>query len=191
MTYNEYLSCAEKHLKGCTSLLKSYNSGQSADTHVWLELYYMAGYIIEGVTVYSAYKLYQWNPTDDIQKHYNLSFSRRTNLDFYYRRSYIDRITGEERVPSFFQNRPSGAMSVQGHKFQDIVMGLLKPDPSFNDIPYFGNGEIDNDIKTLIDNWSPGVRYFYYGQIGPLPILDKDVISRLIDTCFKIYVNHI
>lgn len=27
MTYNEYLSCAEKHLKGCKSLLESYNTG--------------------------------------------------------------------------------------------------------------------------------------------------------------------
>ena len=57
MTYNEYLSCAEKHLKGCKSLLESYNSGRSSDTHVWLELYYIAGYILEGIAVYSAYKL--------------------------------------------------------------------------------------------------------------------------------------
>lgn len=189
MTYKEYLLCAEKHLKGCTSLLKSYNPGQTSDIYVWLELYYMAGYIIEGVTVYSAYKLHRWNPHDDIKRRYNLAFSQRTNLDFYYVRSHKDR-TGQEKIPSFFQNRPSGAMSVQGHKFQDIILNLLKPDPSFDDTPYLGNGEIDNDIKILIDNWSPSIRYYHCGQTE-LPTLNQDIISRLINTCLKIYENHI
>lgn len=191
MTYNEYLSCAEKHLKGCKSLLESYNAGRSSDTHVWLELYYIAGYILEGITVYSAYKLNHWNSSDDIQRHYNLAFSQRTNLDFYHVRSYRDRITGVERVPSFFQNRPSGAMSVQGHKFQSIVMNLLKPDPSFNDVPYLGNGVIDRDVEALINNWSPSVRYYHPGQSDPLPSLDYDLINRLINTCQTIYINHI
>lgn len=190
MTYNEYLSCAEKHLKGCKSLLGSYNTGGRSDTHVWLELYYIAGYILEGITIYSAYKLNHWNSSDDIQKHYNLAFSQRTNLDFYYVRSYKDR-TGKEKVPSFFQNRPSGAMSVQGHKFQSIVMNLLKPDPSFNDVPYLGNGVIDRDVETLINNWSPSVRYYHQGQSNPLPNLDRDIINRLINTCQTIYINHI
>lgn len=191
MTYNEYLLCAEKHLKGCKSLLESYKAGKSSDMHVWLELYYIAGYILEGITVYSAYKLNHWNSSDDIQRHYNLAFSQRTNLDFYYVRSYRDRITGIERVPSFFQNRPSGAMSVQGHKFQSIVMNLLKPDPSFNDVPYLGNGIIDRDVETLINNWSPSVRYYHPGQSNPLPSLDYDLINRLINTCQTIYINHI
>lgn len=191
MTYNEYLVCAEKHLKGCKSLLESYNIGRSSDIHVWLELYYIAGYILEGITVYSAYKLNHWNSSDDIQRHYNLAFSQRTNLDFYYVRSVKDKITGEERVPSFFQNRPSGAMSVQGHKFQSIVMNLLKPDPSFNDVPYLGNGIIDRDVEILIDNWSPSVRYYHQGQSSPLPNLGYDIINRLINTCQTIYINHI
>lgn len=191
MTYNEYLSCAEKHLKGCKSLLESYNTGRSSDTHVWLELYYIAGYILEGITVYSAYKLNDWKPSEDIQKRYNLAFSERTNLDFYYVRSKKDSITGEEILPPFFQKRPSGAMSVQGHKFQPIVMNLLKPDPSFNDVPYLGNGEIDSDVEDLINNWSPNIRYYYQGQTNPLPYLDYDVINRLINTCQTIYNNHI
>lgn len=191
MKYSEYLLCAEKHLKGCISLLETYKSGSSSDTHVWLELYYIAGYIIEGITVYSAYKLYHWNPLDDIQRRWNLAFSQRTNLDFYYVRSRKDRVTGVERVPLFFQNRPSGAMSVQGHNFQSIVMNLLKPDPSFNDIPYIGNGEIDNDVEILINSWTPSVRYYHSRQSDPLPNLNYDIINRLIKTCQTIYINHI
>lgn len=64
-------------------------------------------------------------------------------------------------------------------------------DPSFNDIPYIGDGEVDQDVERLIDNWSPEVRYYYTGQSDPIPKLSQDIISRLINTCLKIYVNHI
>ena len=70
MRYIEYLSCAEKHLRGCSSLLMSYKPDSTHDIHVWLELYYLSGYIIEGITIYSAYKLNGWPSEDDIQKRY-------------------------------------------------------------------------------------------------------------------------
>ena len=69
-------------------------------------------------------------------------------------------------------------MSVQGHKFQNIVMNLLKPDPSFNDVPYLGNGVIDRDVESLINNWSPNVRYYHSGQSNPLLNLDLNLSSR-------------
>ena len=189
MTYGEYLHCAEKHLKGCTSLLLSYKPNPTYDKHVWLELYYFSGYIIEGIVVYSAYKLNNWRQNDDIQRKYNLAFSQRTNLDFYYVRSHIQH--GTEIIPSFFQNRPSGALSVQGHRFQEIAKNLLKVDPSFNGVPYIGNGTIDADIEILIDQWRPDIRYCYHGGGTTLPPLNQDVIARLLNTCYTIYNNHI
>jgi len=190
MTYSEYLSCAEKHLNGCTQLLRSYQQGTGFDKQVWLELYYLSGYIIEGIVVYSAYKLNNWPPTDDIKKKYNEAFSKRTNLDFYYARSYKD-ANGVETIPVFFQNRPIGALSVQGHRFQEIVKTLLKPDPSFNDVPYIGNGHIDSDVELLIDGWRPEVRYHYPSMRSKLPVLSQNVIERLLTTCFIIYLRHI
>ena len=160
---------------------------------VWFktrELYYLSGYIIEGIVVYSAYKLNNWYPADDIQRKYNESFSKRTNLDFYYVRSKKN-INGVEIIPSFFQNRPPGALSVQGHRFQDIVKVLLKPNPSFNDIPYIGNGNIDSDVEQLIDDWKPEVRYHYYGMPSTIASLDYNVICRLVNTCSTIYIKHV
>lgn len=183
MTYPEYLSCAEKHLKGCKSLIDSYQSGKPADMHVWLELYYMSGYILEGLTVYSAYKLYNWPVNEDIKRRYNIPFTKSTGIDFYYKRV----VSGVE----IFPGRTANSLSVQGHRFQDIVKNKLKMDPSFNDIPYIGDGEVDQDVERLIDNWSPEVRYYYTGQSDPVPKLSQDIISRLINTCLKIYVNHI
>lgn len=189
MTYDEYLNCAEKHLKGCTSLLLSYQAGQKHDKHVWLELYYLSGYIIEGIVVYSAYKLNNWKPNDDIKTRYNLAFSQRTNLDFYYVRS--KKVNGTEKIPQFFQNRPVGALSVQGHRFQEIAKNLLRTDPSFNDVPYIGDGEIDSDVEQLIEDWKPEVRYIHANTMSTSLILSQDLITRLINTCNKIYLKHI
>lgn len=185
MTYDEYLKCAEKHLNGCCSLLSSYKSGQKDDMHVWLELYYLSGYIIEGIVVYSAYKLFNWPPNEDIKKRYNVKFSQQTNLDYYYERKF----KGNVPVPNFFQNRPHGALSVQGHKFQEIVKVLLRPDPSFQDTPYIGNGQIDSDIEGLIDDWKPEIRYWH--TVNHPQNLSKVLITRLIDTCKDIYKKHI
>lgn len=189
MTYDEYLLCAEKHLRGCISLLGSYRQNPTEDTNVWLELYYLSGYIIEGITIYSAYKLNNWTPTDDIQRKYNLNFTQQTNLDFFYVRSY--KRNGVEIIPSYFQNRPQGALSVQGHRFQQIVKNLLKQNPSFNNVPYIGHGNIDSDIENLIDNWGPEVRYQYQNGLSPIPNLNYDVICRLMNTCMTIYQNHV
>ena len=68
MKFDEYLQCAQKHLRGCEALLESYHSDTKGDIHVWLELYYLSGYIIEGITVYSVYKVNGWEQKDDIQK---------------------------------------------------------------------------------------------------------------------------
>ena len=113
MKYAEYLLCAEKHLKGCSSLLQSYTPDIKYDKHVWLELYYLSGYIIEGITVYSAYKLYNWQQTSDIQSNCDIAFTTRTGLDFYYDRKI--------RNVSVFPDRSYRSLSVQGHHFQDIV----------------------------------------------------------------------
>lgn len=188
MTFEEYLLSAKKHLCGCASLLLAYEPGKKDDNHVWLELYYLSGYIIEGITVYSAYKLNGWNPKDDIQKRYDLEFTKRTKLDFYVKRTY--KKDGQEVIPSYFQNRPSGSLSVQQHKFQGIVKNLLRPNPSFNETPYLGYGAIDSDVEKLIDEWEPGIRYCYCGQ-KEAPKLTRDLVARLINTCRTIYTKHI
>ena len=104
-------------------------------------------------------------------------------MDFYYNR------TGENG--NIFKGRSVHSLSVQGHHFQDIVKNLLRIDPSFNDVPYIGMGEVDPDIEFLIDNWRPEIRYKYIGTKNPFPILNQDVVYRLIKTCYNIYAKHI
>lgn len=185
MIFYKYLRSAEKHLYGCKQLFQSYRTGDVHDCHVWLELYYLSGYVIEGIVIYSAYKLNNWPSNNDIKK-CNLEFTQRTNLDFYNSRKIKDEGIEKE----YFQNRPPGALSVQSHHFQEIAKKLLKTDPSFSGVPYVGDGIIDVDIELLIDEWKPEVRYSY-GLAPGMPSLNKNVIGRLLNTCELIYLNHI
>lgn len=82
MTYPEYLSCAEKHLSGCIELFASYKEGSKNEMQVWLEIYYLSGYVLEGLTVYSAYKRNGWEEGISIKKD-NTEFVNRTGLKFY------------------------------------------------------------------------------------------------------------
>lgn len=182
MKYDEYLKCAKKHLIGCESIFGSYSSGKTSDLQVWLELYYLSGYILEGVVVYSAYKINGWNRDDDIQGHYNRLFTEYTNLDYWVCRKH--KSTGAP----VFKNRSSEALNVEKHAFQHIVKQLLKKDPSFKDVPYIGDGEIDDDVRKLIEDWKPGIRYNYDAK--KMPSLNRDIIGRLINTCKIIFSNH-
>lgn len=136
------------------------------------------------MTIYSAYKLYNWYPNSDIRSTWNPSFTQVTGLDFFYERKVGGNI--------IFPNRTVRSLSVQGHHFQDIAKTLLRIDPSFNDIPYIGMGYIDSDVELLIDNWSPKIRYNEFGRsFNPISILNQDVVNRLINTCYNIYAKHI
>jgi len=183
MYYNEYLYCAKKHLNGCNSLFRSYSPGSVHDSHVWMELYYLSGYIIEGITVYAAYKLYNWPVNDDIITVCNPSFTQQTKLDFWCDR----KVNGSSAFPSRAQD--STALSVQRHRFQNIVKCLLKSNPATNSVPYIGNGTIDQDVESLIDSWKPDIRYKYVGRNNPLSFLNEDIIRRLLDTCKTICIN--
>ena len=48
MLYSEYLRCAEKHLKFCKAFLDSYKSDVNNDLEVFMELFYITGYVMEG-----------------------------------------------------------------------------------------------------------------------------------------------
>lgn len=88
MKYYQYLYCAKKHLDSCTQILDSYKPNDYQES-VWLELYYLCGYILEGTIVYSVYKLNEWPEYIDI-KSYNEEFTLKTGLDFYRHRLDIE-----------------------------------------------------------------------------------------------------
>ena len=187
MLYIEYLRCAEKHLKTCKAFIYSYQPDANRDFETFLEIFYISGYILEGLTVYSAYKLNGWPSgiaIDDLG-YYDPGFVQRTNLDFFHYRVF----TRSDGTRYSVTHR---GLKVQSHGFQQIAMQLLANQGPFvndNSTPYYGNGPLDSDVRLLIDLWKPEVRYYYRGHSGiaALPTLNKELISRLVDTCSLVF----
>lgn len=185
MKYSEYLNCAIKHASSCSYLFGLYrnNPSNTVQEDVFLDLYYLLGYVFEGVTIYSAYKIYNWPPNQDIQYYCNTSFTLQTNLDFYY-----NRMSKTTNLPVFAPGDVK--YSVQGHCFQQIVKGLLQKEPVFSNFPYFGNGTIDQNVEDLINKWKPETRYSYkthaqYKQ-DLSSLLTENNMYNLIRTCIDI-----
>lgn len=178
MKYNQYLYCAKKHLDSCSQIFYSYKPNNYQES-VWLELYYLCGYILEGTIVYSVYKLNEWPEYDDI-KLYNEGFTLKTGLDFYRRRLDIEIPLGRVNL------------CIEGHNYQEIAKQLLSNYPLFNNVPYIGDGFIDSQIEQLIDQWKPQLRYKYYIGEKYYPLsthLSRDIIEQLIRTCKDIYLH--
>lgn len=191
MLYNEYLKCAEKHLIACENFLMSYQSGKSSDFDVFLDIFYISGYVLEGLTIYSAYKINGWPAGTQINdlSFYDSAFFQRTNLDFFNFRSFQDAHGRWSTV----KNR---GLKVQGHNFQEIANALLinqGPFANDNTTPYFGRGNIDPDVLLMINLWNPEVRYYHvrHQDISRLPTINYDRLSRLVKTCKLIFLQTI
>lgn len=188
MLYREYLKSAEKHLKFCKSFIANQKQYSYGDFDVYLDIFYIAGYILEGLTVYSTYKINGWPAQIDI-KEYNEDFVNRTHLDFYHKRTIT---LNDGRT----QNVKIHGLKVQGHNFQQIAKEkLVNQGPFANDntTPFYGNGNLDYDVRFLIEHWKPEIRYYYqnYAALSLFPTLNLDLINRLINTCTIIFTQTI
>ena len=201
MLSSEYINVAYKHLSSCMSLLLAHSKNGSSryETNVLLELWYLAGYVLEGITVYFIYKNDDWDEQDDIKDIYNRAFSLNTRVD-YYRNRYISegRIFKQDKNTTCLSEDKQyfgpHAYNIHSHGFQSIVKDKFRVDARFDNLPYFGNSiRVDADVEYLIDNWNPKVRYAYFDgtqfkcEGTSVPQLNQDVIKRLLSNCYDIY----
>ena len=186
MLYTEYLECAKKHVLGCGKLLASYKENGKDDINVCLELYYLSGYILEAITVYSVYKLGGWQTHLDIQKH-DPTFVAANNIDFY----GYDRVINTPNGKIYpYRKQKTCPLDIKHHNFHQIISSKLRVEPSFNTIPYFGTcdpSDIDKDIVDLLDNWNVNIRY--ENAASPSVNLTLDKVSRLYSTCLAIVMG--
>lgn len=201
MRSSEYLKTAYRHLSSCLSILDQIKEGPPKfETNVLLELWYLSGYVLEGITVFLIYKNDDWDEQDDIKAIYNSVFSCKTKVDF-----YETRIIKKGQLFKQDKNTPcksaepqklKNKYNIHSHSFQKIIKDKFRVDSRYDILPYFGNGiPIEADVEYLIDNWDPTVRYAYYEgtqfvcEKQLLPKLNYDVVKRLLLACLDIYTK--
>ena len=185
MQYTEYLYCSRKHLSSCRAAMHALDSIPEAEVNsLLLDIWYVSGYILEGITVYLTYKQGGWMESDDIERKFNRSFTSTCGVDYFRNR----------RMPDGEPPLEGTRMWIESHKFNFLINDVLRTQPTtYSTVPYIGDGPIDNDVREIIDKWGTFVRYSYcrggstfhseHGrrQFG-IPSLSADLVNRLLDT---------
>ena len=201
MRFDEYKDCAEKHLKTIDGILKKYEGHEDeldSNPPLLIDIYYLCGYIIEGIVVYIAYKLSSWNNTRDIDddKWYccnNVAEAQRMMNEIITNGFTFNKES--RQIP----NSPRPIYYLSGHLWPLIVRNVLQNSFAIQvqDIPYIDpNTPLGNRTCTiLLDNWNTKIRYQrdliirdrYGREIRPLLLLNARTIFELYNTCKDIY----
>lgn len=99
MVYDDYRKSALKHLKTCEYMIENLHTITENDTldrltkeerknHILRDIYYLLGYVIEGVVNYCIYKSLNYNNANDVE---NLAIH---DLSGYFNNQYFRRNTG-------------------------------------------------------------------------------------------------
>lgn len=94
MLYYEYRRAAERHLSTCQHLLNSTTDRNPNCDHIFQDVYYLSGYIIETLLSYAFFRSINWSKKQPIEEceYYNQSFkTHKINLKIQYlKRHHVD-----------------------------------------------------------------------------------------------------
>lgn len=185
MQYTEYLNCSRKHLSSCRAAMRGLESSSEAEINsLLLDVWYVSGYILEGITIYLTYKQGGWTESDDIEKKFNRVFTSTCGVDYFRNR----------KMPEGMPPLEGTRYWIQSHRFNFLIDSVLRPQPTtYSNVPYIGDGYIDDDVKEIIKKWGTFIRYSYcrdgtmiHSEHGnpkyDIPDLSVDLVNRLLDT---------
>ncbi|MFN8254893.1 MAG: hypothetical protein U0W24_04340 [Bacteroidales bacterium] len=146
MIYDDYKKAALKQLKTCRRLESTFRNITSSYERdaVLRSIYYLSGYIIEGIVNYSLYKVCTFPQNENVKK-LNHSFGTGKKIAFFWRdlNGYI----GQKYV-------------IQNHDFMKNVDVLKVKLPSkFSTIPVLSDGNQNLCLNNLLNNWNVHIRY--------------------------------
>lgn len=100
---------------------------------VWAELYYLCGYVIEGVVVYCLFKSNNWSRNDDVLRTLS-KHKEKTGADIY--------------------------SPVRGHRFLEVMNSYMVEDSNYAGVAYLdGSIPLRNEQKRLLFQWDTHLRY--------------------------------
>ena len=59
------------------------SSSEAEINSLLLDVWYVSGYILEGITIYLTYKQGGWTESDDIEKKFNRVFTSTCGVDYF------------------------------------------------------------------------------------------------------------
>ena len=153
------------------------------------DIYYLTGYILEGIAVYLVYGAGGFDPQKNI-KEFDRRFTERTGVDFFsFRGRNTTRTENISEEDQKWLNSQEDICGVNQHHFNDLIDRYHnRLSISSNKIPYVDNpNDVSKPVRELIKHWDASHRYSDYDSHIPWKIhrlrqfLNRDTLSKLID----------
>lgn len=164
--HTNYFRYAAHKLKACEHLVAHLGEFHDAslENKVCHELFYLMGYIVEGLSVYTIYEYVGWDknreiswPDSYVEDTYDLSFSGRTKY------------------------------TIKTHKF-NTYLSVVRGKDEVSDIPFISGSDRSNTSYALLTKWSPELRYnlnivtLRKQQICELCVYCQNMFNAVVET---------
>lgn len=162
MVYEDYRKAALKHLKTCEFMIESLGNLDDDDTldnlskeerkdYILRDIYYLCGYVIEGIVNYCIYKkiaIYRQNPNRDVKDLCNENITNSSIKLGFFKKFYNPR--GIDIIHTHF---------ISSHRY-DKNIDILKRLLPLNRIPVISRRRDRNDkMSIMFYDWKVEMRY--------------------------------
>ena len=198
MKVDDYKWCAQKHLKTCSRMLDYYKSSLFSDnsateqekSEFLLEIYYLLGYVIEGLAVYIAHTMpymfttnsktgaissHSWKSDSAAKKNedildFNAQFTKCTGIYF-----YNAKLTQQNNKLKNFEKRITWAYQNNfGDSKKEFDFYCNNKDISRNYYKYMEQGTVDNAADSEVS--------VLYNQLQKVIQRETDNIKKFFDS---------
>ncbi|WP_244263704.1 hypothetical protein [Fibrobacter succinogenes] len=176
MRFRDYIDTAQRHLISCEAICRTIEWDKCSNeekNEILKDLFYLTGYILEALTIYTVYSRGHFNPNKDITE-LDIKFTKDTHVDYYNTREIHpnkndpkDKFSISCRTPknaesyeTFNKNleelnkliRETTIYPIQSHKFFAIIQNVLNDSNkglifSSENIPLFSNIKVSNNER--------------------------------------------
>lgn len=179
--YPNYLEAAKKHYKACKRIFQLYErceKNKYDDRYLFNEIYYIFGYILEGISVYMIFKHFGYEKSKSIENcHEDESFIKKAHVTYHF---------GEGT-----RKYGNSLKKISNHNFQEYTEALAQEFAPYHipylskDVPLNEDTQKELRLKKLIKEWKPDVRYRKYKDPFELSESDVQSIISLCQTILK------
>lgn len=159
--YTNYFKFAKRKLIACEQLVNSmpdFKDNTVLEKKVCHELFYLMGYIVEGLSVYVIYEVLGWEKSKEISR-YDRNFSDEHDLSWDGATTY----------------------TIKRHRFNSYL-SVVRGKDEVAGIPFISGYDSDEAPYKHLSKWSPELRY----ELNDIELTKKQIIE-LFNYCKSMY----
>lgn len=160
--YTNYFKFAKRKLNACEQLVNSMPDfeDKALEKKVCHELFYLMGYIVEGLSVYVIYDVLEWDKSKEISR-YDKNFADEYDLSWDGDTTY----------------------TIKRHRFNSYL-SVVRGKYEVADIPFISGSDSNVAQYKHLSKWTPELRY----DLNDIDLTKNDIID-LYKYCNNMYTS--